>query len=153
MAAEIMPNQLAIVHKLIETCRDGQAGYLEAAEAAHNQDLKSFFSNQAMERARFAGELERVARHFGDLHPDVGTSFASTVHRAWIDLKHRLGAGDASVLGSVETGESNAKTQFQQALGVELTADLRQIIERQAESVSSAYSQVCALRSMYKNAA
>jgi len=153
MAAEIVSNQLAIVHKLIETCRDGQAGYLEAAEAARNDELKAFFSDRAMERARFAGELERIARHFGDLHPDVGTSLASTVHRAWIDLKHRLGAGDGSVLSSVETGESNAKAQYQQALAGELTADLRQIIERQAESVSIAYSQVHALRSMYKSAA
>ena len=153
MAAEIVSNQLAIVHKLIETCRDGQAGYLEAAEATRNTELKTFFSNQAMERARFAAELERVARKFGDLHPDVGTSFASTVHRAWIDLKHKLGASDASVLGSVETGDSNAKAHYQQALAAELTADLRQIIERQADSVSIAYSQVSALRTMYKHAA
>jgi uncharacterized protein (TIGR02284 family) len=153
MAPEIVSNQLAIVHKLIETCRDGQAGYLEAAESARNTELKTFFSDQAMERARFAAELERVAFRFGDIHPDVNTSFASTVHRAWIDLKHKLGAGDASVLGSVETGESKAKAHYQQALAADLTADLRQIIERQAESVSIAYSQVCALRSIYKNAA
>jgi uncharacterized protein (TIGR02284 family) len=153
MAAETMSNQLELIHKLIETCRDGQAGYLEAAEYAHNEELKRFFSTQAMERARFAGELERAAQRLGESSSSVGPSFANKVHRAWIDLKHKLGAGDASVLGSVETGESNAKAHYQQALAAELPPEMRSIIERQAESISMAYSQVCALRTMYKKAA
>ena len=141
MAAETVSNQLEIIHKLIETCRDGQAGYLEAAEAAHNQELKAFFSNHSMERGRFAAELERIAQRLGEPNPDVGTSFASSVHRAWIDLKHRLGAGDGSVLGSVQAGESNAKAQYQQALAADLPRDIAQLVERQAESVSIASSQ------------
>ena len=153
MAAETVSNQLEIIYKLIETCRDGQAGYLEAAESAHNAELKTFVSSQSIVRARFAAELERVAERLGDPNPEVSPSFANRVHRAWIDLKHKLGAGDASVLGSVETGESNAKAHYQQAIAADLPVDLRQMIERQAESISIAHSQVCALRSMYKNAA
>jgi len=153
MAAESVSNQLEIVHKLIETCRDGQAGYLEAAEFAHNTELKTFFANQALERARFAAELEHAAQRLGEASPSVNTSLVNRVHRAWIDLKHKLGAGDASVLGSVETGESNARAHYEQALAADLPFEIRRIVERQAESVSMAYSQVCALRTMYTKAA
>jgi uncharacterized protein (TIGR02284 family) len=152
MAAETGENQLELINKLIETCRDGQAGYLEAADHAHNAELRQFFSQQALERARFASELERLALRLGD--PSTGsTSFANFVHRAWIDLKYKLGGGDAGVLGSVETGEANAKSHYQQALAAALSPEVRNIVERQAESVSAAYSQVCALRSIYKNRA
>lgn len=153
MAAETVSNQLELINKLIETCRDGQAGYLEAAEFAHNGELKSFFSNQALQRARFAAELERAALRLGNPKTAATTSLANKVHRAWIDLKHKLGAGDASVLGSVETGESNAKAHYTQALTADLPPDVRDIVQQQAESVSTAYSQVCALRTMYKKAA
>ena len=67
MAAETSKSNLEIIEKLIETCRDGQAGYLEAAEHARNSELRDFFSQQAMERARFAAELEHVAERFGEV--------------------------------------------------------------------------------------
>jgi uncharacterized protein (TIGR02284 family) len=153
MAAGSVSDQLGIINKLIETCRDGNAGYLEAAEFAHNAELKTFFSNHAMERARFAAELERAAQRLGEAKTNTSPSLAGTVHRAWIDLKHKLGAGDGSVLSSVETGESNAKARYAEALAADLPQEIRGVVERQAESVSMAYSQVCALRSMYKKAA
>lgn len=152
MAADTVGSLPELINKLIETCRDGQAGYLEAAEHAHNTELRQFFSERAFERARFAAELERVALRLGEPSPG-GTSFANLMHRAWIDLKCKLGAGDASVLASVEAGEANAKEHYKQASAAALPPEVKSIIERQAESVSVAYSQVCALRSIYKNRA
>ena len=145
--------KLDVIEKLIETCRDGQAGYLEAAEHAKNAELRAFFSGQSMERARFAAQLESVARRLGAADPSRGPSIASKMHCAWIDLKHRLGGGDAGVLGCVEAGESTAKNHYLQALRAGLPPEVQTILERQAESVSAAYDQVCALRSMYKKAA
>jgi uncharacterized protein (TIGR02284 family) len=144
---------LELIKKLIETCRDGQAGYLEAAEHARNAELRSFFSTQSMERARFAAELESVARRMGEASPAYSPSVASMVHRAWIDLKHKLGGGDCGVLGSVEVGERNAVSHYREALQAALSPEVKSILERQAESVSAAYDQVCTLRNMYRNAA
>jgi uncharacterized protein (TIGR02284 family) len=145
--------ELDVIKKLIETCRDGQAGYLEAAEHARNGELRTFFSGQSMERARFAAELESVARRLGEADPSRSPSVANMMHRAWIDLKHKLGGGDGGVLGSVEDGEHNAKNHYLEALRADLPPEVLTILERQAESVSTAYGQVCALRSMYRNAA
>jgi uncharacterized protein (TIGR02284 family) len=147
-----MPDEtLDIVEKLIETCRDGQAGYLEVAELARNTALKDFFSQQAMQRSRFAGELEGLAKRLGNLNPGRGPSLANTLHRAWIDLKHRMGSGDAGILDSVATGEENAKKYYRQALQADLPVEAHDLIERQAESVFMACDQVNALRSVYKN--
>lgn len=128
-------NTIDIVEKLIETCRDGQAGYRDAAEHTQNPELKDFFHRQSLERAKFAGELENVVRSLGESDPDRSPSVANKLHRAWFDLKTKFGGGDASVLESVEAGEDNAKKHYQEALDENLPADLQAIVQRQAQSV------------------
>lgn len=153
MSAAMADDSLDIIAKLIETCRDGQAGYLEAAELARNHALRGLFSNQAMERARFAAELEHLAIRLGEDDPGRGPSFANQLHRAWIDLKNKLGGGDASVLESVEVGENNAQRHYHAALQAGLPPEVHRIIEEQAESVSAALDQIRTLRDVYKRAA
>jgi len=55
-----------VLEKLIETCRDGENGYRDAAEHVKSADLKTLFREKSAERARFAteleGELERMGR-------------------------------------------------------------------------------------------
>jgi uncharacterized protein (TIGR02284 family) len=149
----MVDNTIDVIEKLIETCRDGQAGYLEAAEHTRNSALRTFFAQQGLERAKFAGELESVARHLGEADPSRKPSVASTLHRAWIDLKHRLGAGDESILVSVESGEHNARNHYHEALQAGLPRDVQDIVERQAESVFAAHDQVRTLQAVYKSAA
>jgi len=36
-------NAISVVEKLIETCRDGQKGYQDAAEHVKREDLKTYF--------------------------------------------------------------------------------------------------------------
>jgi len=153
MSADKANETLDVIEKLIETCRDGQAGYLEAAENARNHELRAFFSQRALERAKFAGELETEARLLGEADPERKPSMASTLHRAWIDLKLKMGGGDASILESVETGERNAKSHYHEALQAGLPQDVQAIVERQAESVFSAHDQIRTLQGVYKSAA
>ena len=54
-----------VLNDLIETCRDGQNGFKEAAENATSPDLKSFFYASSQERARFVGELQDQVRTLG----------------------------------------------------------------------------------------
>ena len=153
MCADMADNTIDVIEKLIETCRDGQAGYLDAAEHAKNHELRAFFSQQGLERAKFAGELESEARHLGEADPGRNPSMASKLHRAWIDLKHKLGGGDASILESVAVGEQIAREHYQDALNADLPSDVREIVERQAESVFAAHDQVRTLGGVYKRAA
>ena len=146
-------NTIEVIEKLIETCRDGQAGFLEAAELTRNHELRAFFSHQSLERSKFAGELEGVLRHLGQANPDAGTSMAGKLHRVWIDFKNKLGGGDASVLESVENGEHNARDHYQEALQAGLPADVQDIVQRQAESVFATHNQIRTLQDVYKHAA
>ena len=58
---EVIMNQnnvISVVENLIETCRDGEKGYKDAASHAKRTDLKTFFTDQGTQRARFADELQ-----------------------------------------------------------------------------------------------
>jgi uncharacterized protein (TIGR02284 family) len=141
------------IDKLIETCRDGQEGYREAAEHTKDPDLRKFFDLQSLERARFAGELENIARRLGESNPNRRPSMANKLHRAWINLKEKLGAGDASILESVEAGEDKARNTYQEVLQSGLPADVFAIVEQQAQFVFAAHDRVRTLRDEYKKAA
>jgi uncharacterized protein (TIGR02284 family) len=45
---------LSVLEDLIETCKDGQKGYQDAAEHVKRPDLKTFFNEQRLERGQFA---------------------------------------------------------------------------------------------------
>ena len=51
-------NAVSVLEELVQTCKDGQKGYQEAAAKVKRPDLKTFFNEQAQERGRFAEELE-----------------------------------------------------------------------------------------------
>lgn len=144
---------LDVLNNLIETCRDGQEGYRQAAQHTQSPDLKDFFNHKSLERAQFAGELEAEAERLGESDPDRGPSMANKLHRAWMNLKEKLGAGDASILESLESGEDHAKKRYEEALRSSLPSDVHAIVETQAQAVFAAHDRVRALRDAYKRAA
>src|SRR6202790_5747544 len=103
---------ISVLEKLIETCKDGQKGYLEAATHVKRSDLRTFFNEQSLERSRFAGELEAELIRLGKPDQKVSGSVAGSLHRAWIDTKVGLGGGDKTVLVAVENGEDRAKDPY-----------------------------------------
>ena len=48
---------LDLVKELIQTCKDGETGYAHAAGVTTDPQLKAYFSEQSLERARFGQEL------------------------------------------------------------------------------------------------
>lgn len=147
-------NVIDVLQDLIETCRDGQNGYREAAENVDDPQLRQFFNEQSLERAQFAGELENHVQRLGDRDPDRSGSIAGAVHRKWFDLKQALGGGTVTVLNSVEQGEDRAKEQYEKVLRDEnIPADIRSVVQQQANRVFAAHDRVRDLRNRYKNAA
>jgi uncharacterized protein (TIGR02284 family) len=142
-----------VIQDLIETSRDGQNGYRDAAEHVTDSEIRSFFLEQSLERARFAGELEDLLREFGESNPDRSGSVAGALHRKWIDTKAALGGGDHTILESVEQGEDSAKNAYQKALNAALPANILEVVRRQAESVRAAHDHVKLLRDRLKKAA
>jgi len=146
-------NAISVVENLIETSKDGQKGYQDAAQHVKRPDLKGYFNQQSSERARFAQELESELGKLGKPDKKVSGSASAAMHRAWIDTKVALGGGDKAILESVESGEDNAKDTYNKALTGTLPASLTEIVRRQAASVQQAHDKVRMLRDQAKAAA
>ena len=146
-------NAISVVENLIETNKDGQKGYQDAAQHVKRSDLKTYFNEQSLERSRFAGELEAELVRLGKPDKKVSGSASAAVHRAWIDTKVALGGGDKTILESVEKGEDDAKDTYNKALTGSLPGNLMEIVRLQAASVQRAHDKVKMLRDSAKAAA
>jgi uncharacterized protein (TIGR02284 family) len=144
---------LSVIENLIETCKDGQKGYQDAATHVKRADLKTYFNEQSLERARFAGELEAELIRLGKPDKKVSGSVGGALRRAWIDTKVSLGGGDKTVLESVEAGEDSAKEAYEKAVAGDLPENIAQIVRRQGASVERAHDKVKSLRDAAKAAA
>ena len=137
---------ISVLNGLIETCRDGQYGFQEAAEYVTRPDLKEFFNATALERARFVGELQQEVRSLG-AEPDNEGSTAGTLHRAWIDIKGTLtGKDDENILAECERGEDSAVETYKDALLEDLPVNIRSTIELQSFAIRRTHDHVKDLR-------
>jgi uncharacterized protein (TIGR02284 family) len=137
---------LTVLEDLIETCKDGQKGYQDAAEHVKRPDLKTYFNEQRLERGRFAEELQQEFIRLGKPDKKVSGSVSGAMHRAWIDTKVALGGGDKSILESVEAGEDRAKDAYKKALQGTLPTDIAEIVRRQAANVQQTHDKIRTLR-------
>ena len=135
-----------VIEKLAEICKDGEKGYKDAAEHAKRSDLKSFFTTQSSERGRFARELQTVLMKLGKTEKKESGTVAGVLHRVWIDTKVGLGAGDKSILESVEKGEDEARDAYREAIGSPLPPYVADVVSRQARSIQTVHDQVKILR-------
>jgi len=137
-----MPDARDILQSLIETCRDGETGYLHAAGVADDSELKSYFQQQCLERARFRKELTDAIARLGEPDPETSGSVAAVLHRTWFELKDDFGGGDHTLLESVEQGEDSAKHSYESALEMRLPAGIDTLLRNQYGSVKAAHDRV-----------
>ncbi len=138
---------------LIETCRDGQNGYREAAEHVKEQELKKLLSEVSLERAKFAGDLENEAIRWGRADVDRSGSALGAIHRGWTGLKAALGGGDDAILSSMETGDSCAQKQYDECIrDGHLPDDVLGIVRNQAQAIVGTLDRIRALRQHRKAA-
>src|SRR5215211_4138329 len=103
---------ISTLNGLIETCKDGQYGFKEAAEGVERSDLKSLFYEFSQQRAEFAGVLQGLVRTLGGDAEDSG-SVSGAVHRSWIDIKSAVtGRDEEAILNECERGEDYAKDAY-----------------------------------------
>src|SRR4051794_39381960 len=134
------------LNELIETCKDGQEGFKQAAEGVERSDLKSLFFEFSQQRAQFAGELQSLVQSLGG-DPENSGSMAGALHRGWINIKSAVtGQDDEAILNECERGEDAAKDAYKSALGSNLPANILDTVQTQYESIQSAHDRVKALR-------
>jgi uncharacterized protein (TIGR02284 family) len=147
-----MSNQNDIINNLIETLKDGQEGFKQAAEAVKDSQLKSLFEEYSRQRARFIAELRSQAQAPGERESDVSGSTAGALHRGWINLKSALTRGDDhAILAECERGEDSAVEEYQKALADGLSGPVRDIVSRQFAQIKEAHDRIKSLRDASKD--
>lgn len=137
---------ISTLNNLIETCKDGQDGFKEAAEGVDRSDLKTVFYDLGQQRAKFAGELQPLVRELGG-DPEKSGSVSASLHRGWINIKSAVTGQDASaILDEAERGEDAAKKAYKNALAESLPANVKSVVQRQADEVMKAHDKVRDLR-------
>ena len=93
-------------------------------------------------------ELQQQVQWLGGDPENTGSTTAA-IHRAWINLKSSLGAGDASIMAACETGEDTAVSAYKSVLEKALPANIRQIVAEQYEHVRASHDRVKAMRDSF----
>lgn len=134
------------LNELIETCKDGEEGFLACAQKVTNPMLKSFFEEKAQRCATGAVQLRDKVRELGG-NPESGGSTAGSLHRGWMHFKSSLvGMDDDSILAECERGEDAAKEAYERALKRDLPPDLRRLVEVQYREVKANHDRVRDMR-------
>jgi uncharacterized protein (TIGR02284 family) len=127
---------------LINTLQDSQKGFADIGDHLKDETLKRYFLAESLKRASFRGDLEEVL-HQNGVHDikEAGTT-AGTLHRAWGDIKAKLGGGDHTLLETAEQGEDEAKKAYKDALDQDLPLPVRQLLAEQQAHVLTAHDFV-----------
>jgi uncharacterized protein (TIGR02284 family) len=146
-----MKEQDKIIDDLIETLKDGQEGFKQAAEGVKDPQLKAVFDEYSRQRARFAVELRSKAQSADERESEISGSAAGALHRGWINLKSALTRGDDhSILAECERGEDSAVEEFRKALNNGLSAPVQEMVSRQFVQIKEAHDRVKSLRDATK---
>lgn len=143
---------ISTLNNLIQTCKDGENGFNEAAQGVSTADLKDLFMRYSQQRSQFAGELQDEVHKLGG-DPQTSGSIAASLHRGWIDIKSAVtGQDEGAILSECERGEDSAVEAYQNALKEALPSDVNSVVERQYMQIKEAHDRIKGLRNMSNSA-
>jgi uncharacterized protein (TIGR02284 family) len=135
-----------VLNDLIENSRDGEYGFRTCAEEVKSASLKQLFNDRAATCGKAASELAQLILAHGGKPAEGGTA-AGAIHRGWVHVKGAVGANsELSMLEECERGEDAAVARYRKALKQNLPADVRAMVERQAEGAQRNHDEIKRLR-------
>jgi len=142
----------SVLESLIEVCRNGQEGFLSAAEDIKNPAFKTLFREIALQRREFAGELQALATSLGG-EQHVTSTVPGAIHRGWMDIKAALASGEEyPVLTECERGEDAADQEYREALEQgSLPQNIREVVEKQYQVIHSSHDRMRRLRDLLRD--
>lgn len=130
------------LNDLIETCRNGELGYIEAARLVDDTRLQTIFEGYSKERAGFVKELQAEVRKLGGTPAESGT-LGAALHRGWMEFKAVATLGDGTaILAACETGENSAWTQYEHVSDSGITGGSRALVDKQWEKIKEAIAHL-----------
>jgi len=137
------------LNRLIQTCKDGEKCFQAAAAGVDDPNLRHLFESYSQQRAEFAAELQLEVERLAQEPATEGHTVAA-LHRGWMEIKAAVtGSDEGAIISECERGEDLAIKAYEQALGSDLPADLKAIVERQFLKVREAHDQVRSLEQVH----
>jgi uncharacterized protein (TIGR02284 family) len=157
MSEQALKHTESTLTDVIESLHDSHKGFADIAEHLKDPRPKDFLLKESLVRQQFAGELadelRRMGEHDAVKDGKIGGTAGGAMHRAWGDLKAKLGGGDHSLLETAEQGEDAAKGAYKKALEEShLPGNVRQILTRQQGHIQMSHDKVKAMRDAKKAA-
>ena len=132
---------ISILSDLIETCKDGEECFRDAAEHIANSEFRRLFSIFVQQRAQFVQELQaEINRLGGDSSKVVG--IGGKLHRTWMNLKSAVVRDEASIISECQREEESAVNDYQEALKADLPLDVQYVVKRQYMDIKDAYDRI-----------
>lgn len=144
-----MSDDKQVAKELVETLKDGERGFAQAAEKLRDSDHPEWagaLQRLSDQRLDFHREIVALGHDYGEDVDESGT-VAAALHRGWISLKDALTSDDPSgVLKAALTGENHALSEYDKALTQDLSDGFRDVVARQHAAVLAARDEVDALQ-------
>jgi uncharacterized protein (TIGR02284 family) len=135
-----------VLNHLIESCRDGERGFRNAADHLSDGQLRFVFLQLSAKRGQYAEELLPHAQRLGGPAAGDGTTVAA-LHRKWIDLKSALThKSDHAVVVEAARGDGATVHAFKTALECSLPPDTREVVERQYQAIEEEHEWLAAVQ-------
>jgi uncharacterized protein (TIGR02284 family) len=135
------------VRTVIEVLHDGENGFKSLGEKLTTPQIKAYFFEESATRGRFAGELEQALSTAKGQNVSEGGTASGTLHRAWGELKGKLGGGDHTLLETAEQGEDAAKKAYEVALDkADVPTNIRTLLQNQQTHILASHNKVKSFR-------
>ncbi len=137
------------LQQLLEKNYDAENGFKKAVSDAKHADLKAYLKKQAVQRNRFATELDYEIRELNETPKENGSATA-TLHRAWIDLKTALSSNkDESILEECIRGEKASVEEYEDVLkNKNIPLQIENILNKQLADIRMTLSEVKTLEDL-----
>lgn len=133
---------ISAINGLIEICKDGEKGYIEAADAIRNGYYRVLFREYARQRGIFASQLQAAVRTLGG-QPGRKGSVSGALHRGWLNLRSAIeGKNDDAIVLECERGEALALKSYKSALETDLPQEIESIIKQQCANIQETRQRV-----------
>src|ERR1700749_1733356 len=135
------------VRTVIEGLHDGERGFESLSKEIKNPTTKAFFEEEAATRAKFASDLESALSAETGKSVEEGGTASGAVHRAWGEVKGKMGGSDHTLLETAEQGEDTAKKAYEEALKISgIPPSISGILRKQQPHILQSHDKVKALR-------
>lgn len=136
---------VATLKELLDSARDGEAGFIEAAQHTHAANLSTLFERRAQVYREAAVQLQELVERMGG-QPEEGGSVGGRAHRVWIHIRGLLGgARDEAMLAECERAEDAALVRYRKALRQNLPAEIHAAVQHQFEGTQRSRDMIAAL--------